>query len=369
MLEHLSVKNFTVFVEANFDFGPGLNVVVGTNGTGKSHVLKLGYAMEAAEEVVKHGKFTEAKSQSLGSTTSTDVNEQLREARAHYLSTVFLLEEFHDIIRDDSQGDAELEVTVSGESKDDDATVELNSNNEKVRTVRSFGSRAAVVSAPIFIPPKEVLSIFPGLGSLARKYQVSLDQTYIDLLDALELPPLRQLSPLLKKLIEDTLQPVMQGRIVLEGGRFHIISNEGKRLEINLAAEGIRKFGMLAQLLANGSLTPQTTLFWDEPEANLNPALLRKLATVLSELAQQGFQIILATHSLFLLNELHILAQTKQTPVRYFGLYQAETGETKVEQTDDLETLNHLVALDEEIAQTARFQRVLDNEDNHAEHN
>jgi DNA repair ATPase RecN len=46
MLKRLLVKNFTVFAEADFEFGPGLNVVVGTNGTGKSHVLKLGYVVE-----------------------------------------------------------------------------------------------------------------------------------------------------------------------------------------------------------------------------------------------------------------------------------------------------------------------------------
>ncbi|MBC8082055.1 MAG: AAA family ATPase [Hymenobacter sp.] len=45
MLQRLHVRNFTVFGEADFEFGPGLNVVVGTNGTGKSHVLKLGYAV------------------------------------------------------------------------------------------------------------------------------------------------------------------------------------------------------------------------------------------------------------------------------------------------------------------------------------
>lgn len=129
-----------------------------------------------------------------------------------------------------------------------------------------------------------------------------------------------------------------------------------------MVAEGMRKFGTLQKLLANGSFTPKSTLFWDEPEANLNPALLKKLAVVLTELARQGFQIILATHSLFLLNELHILAHNTKSTVRYFGLYQSETGDTKVEQTDDLETLNHLVALDEEMAQTVRFQRVLDDE-------
>ena len=45
MLNRLHIRNFTVFAEAEFEFSAGLNVIVGTNGTGKSHGLKLGYAV------------------------------------------------------------------------------------------------------------------------------------------------------------------------------------------------------------------------------------------------------------------------------------------------------------------------------------
>ena len=218
---------------------------------------------------------------------------------------------------------------------------------------------ASGILRPVFLPPKEVLSIFPGLGSLARKYQLNFDQTYLDLLDALELPPLRQLSPETEALIKHTLQPILGGKLVLEGGRFYVVADDGKRLEINLAAEGIRKFGMLAQLLNNGSLSAETTLYWDEPEANLNPALLRKLAALLATLARQGFQIILATHSLFLLKELHILARREPTPVRYFGLFAGPAGDTQVETTDDFELLQHLTALDAELEQTVDFEHAL----------
>ena len=89
-------------------------------------------------------------------------------------------------------------------------------------------------------------------------------------------------------------------------------------------------------MLTNGTLTPEITLFWDEPEANLNPALLKDMAVVLTDLTQAGFQIILATHSLFLMRELHILAQQKKKPVRYFGLYASEEGDVRVEQQNDL---------------------------------
>ena len=134
-------------------------------------------------------------------------------------------------------------------------------------------------------------------------------------------------------------------------------------MEMNLVAEGFRKFATLYKLLANGTLTPETTLFWDEPEANLNPALLKDMAAVLAELARAGFQIILATHSLFLLKELHILSQQAPLPIKYFGLSADNDGPTRVATADNLELLPNIVALDAELDQSDRFQRVLDQED------
>ena len=40
MLKSLHLKNFTVFPDANLEFGKQLNVIVGENGLGKTHVLK-----------------------------------------------------------------------------------------------------------------------------------------------------------------------------------------------------------------------------------------------------------------------------------------------------------------------------------------
>ena len=87
--------------------------------------------------------------------------------------------------------------------------------------------------------------------------------------------------------------------------------------------------------------------------------------SLLVQLASQGFQIILATHSLFLLKEFHILAHEQQTTVRYFGL-SAQPGEaTQVTMRDSLELLPDIVALDAELDQSDRFQAVLDQEDAH----
>ena len=44
-VDSLTLKDFTVFSDANFEFSPGLNVLIGANGTGKSHVLKVLYSI------------------------------------------------------------------------------------------------------------------------------------------------------------------------------------------------------------------------------------------------------------------------------------------------------------------------------------
>ena len=48
MLKSLDIKNLTVFAEASLEFSPQLNVIVGENAVGKTHLLKIPYAVLAA---------------------------------------------------------------------------------------------------------------------------------------------------------------------------------------------------------------------------------------------------------------------------------------------------------------------------------
>lgn len=66
-----------------------------------------------------------------------------------------------------------------------------------------------------------------------------------------------------------------------------------------LVAEGLRKLAMLARLISTGVLLEQGYLFWDEPESNLNPKLIKILAKVILSLAEQGDSDFIASHSLF----------------------------------------------------------------------
>jgi len=80
---------------------------------------------------------------------------------------------------------------------------------------------------------------------------------------------------------------------------------------------------MIARLIATGSLVDKGFLFWDEPESNLNPKIIKVIARTILHLCQSGIQVFVASHSLFLIRELDILLQSaefKGTKARFFGL-------------------------------------------------
>lgn len=152
------------------------------------------------------------------------------------------------------------------------------------------------------------------------------------------------------------LEEAIGGKVIVEPhtGRFYL-QQAGQKLEMSLVAEGLRKLAMLARLISTGVLLERGYLFWDEPEANLNPKLIKILARVILSLAAQGIQIFIASHSLFLLREIEILARSEyKVSRRYFGLSLGEDGAV-LEQADELEDIQTLVLLDEELEQADRY--------------
>ena len=45
MIERLKLKNFTTFGDIDISFSSGVNVIIGENGTGKTHLLKAAYGL------------------------------------------------------------------------------------------------------------------------------------------------------------------------------------------------------------------------------------------------------------------------------------------------------------------------------------
>ena len=149
----------------------------------------------------------------------------------------------------------------------------------------------------------------------------------------------------------------MGGSIELNpSGQFYLKLSSGN-MEMHLVAEGLRKLATVARLIATGSLLDKGYLFWDEPEANLNPKIAKTVAKTILQIAASGIQVFIATHSLFLLRELHIHQQGdyKTLDTRCFGLHLGPDGVVNVQQGSTMDDIGDISALDEELAQSDRY--------------
>ena len=197
MLKRLHVKNFTLFPDANLEFGPGLNVVVGANGTGKSHILKLGYIA---------GRVT---AKILGDENSAPGPEKWQYYLAQRLKDIFQPNEIGKLVSwPAKKGTASVEVEFSGNTNNklyfsfpSTAKQPALSGKQPI-TVTQFPKRLGL-SWSIFFPPKEVLTL-SWLRNIYKTRVLPIDDVYPSLLDLLSEVPLRdsEISPEINKALD-----------------------------------------------------------------------------------------------------------------------------------------------------------------------
>ncbi|MCL1987564.1 MAG: AAA family ATPase [Firmicutes bacterium] len=145
------------------------------------------------------------------------------------------------------------------------------------------------ISNSLYIPETQVV-IPNDAGDLIfslRGNEISIKKPPITILTALELS------------LSEKISKIINGKIEFnaEEQKFYMVKTDGTYFRLSEEASGYRKLGVLGLLVANGSLQPNTVLFWDEPENNLNPALMSDLADILLGLSRNGVQIFISTHS------------------------------------------------------------------------
>lgn len=332
MIESLKVCNFTRFENENFQFSPGLNVFVGENGTGKTHIMKLLYANLRSVR-------------SIGAQIGTKAYMEPHIARQ--LMEVFK-PDYLGRLAQRMQGLKRAEVCMKYIKRGRKAFLEYTFSTTSKNSVSLVGPVAVwPPDSSVFIPTREILSIYPGFVSLYDTYSTSFDATWRDLAGALGRPTLKGPHSSTVNALLPPLEEALGGKVLLENDRFYIRTKTGK-LEAPLLAEGLRKIGTLAQLVVNGTLGPSSIIFWDEPEANLNPALIKLVAKTIIALVERGVQVFLSTHSLFLLRELYILSPATHAAkkFRYFSFSPQEgTPSVKVSRSYSMEGLENIASL------------------------
>lgn len=344
MLKRMLIKNLTVFPEADLIFGKNLNVIVGENGAGKTHLLKMAYCVLATS-------WEEGRKPSASSPTKTLLQSRL----ADKLVNVFRPEALGRLARR-KQGRERCDIQVEFFRPALDIAFGFSTNSKSEVSIEALPEKW-LDAAPAYLPTRELLTIFPNFVSVYEGHYLEFEEIWRDTCVLLGAP--LQKGPKEKRIREllAPLEEAMHGVIELDkNGRFYL-KNASGRMEMPLVAEGLRKLGMLSRLIATGALLDKGCLFWDEPEANLNPRLIKWVAKTILDLSSSGIQVIIATHSLFLLRELEILLSLTvyaKNDAKFFGLHQLDDG-VLVKQGSSVDDIGDIAALDEELSQSDRF--------------
>lgn len=321
-LTKIEAENFTVFKDITIPFGKGLNVLVGENGVGKTHIMKLAYA---ACKASKHDVSFSQKTTMLFRPDQSSIGRLVNRNKNGNNTAKVLVE----------SDAAKIGMTFSTKTRKWDAEIQAEENWEKQMSDMTS----------VFIPAKEILSNAWNLDAAVKMGNVEFDDTYLDIIAAAKIDISRDVDSASRKKYLDILQKISNGKVALQDDRFYLKSGTQAKLEFNLVAEGLRKIALLWQLIKNGTLEKGSVLFWDEPEANINPKYIPVLAELLIMLESEGVQIFVSTHDYFLSKYIEI-KRTEDSNIQYISLYKDETGKIQCETASEFELLEHNTIMD-----------------------
>lgn len=282
-ITQLKLKNFTVFAENDIRFEPGINILIGENGTGKTHILKLLYS--ACQAVSPKVSFPYKL-------VRTMLPDDYKISRL--------------LTRRQGNHNAEIKIFARMEQASPEKILSLSFNlftkkwGEEAKGKEGW-EKAFKDGSSIYIPAKEILSNSYNLTAAVEKNNVKFDDTYVDIINSakVDISVGRNAAERDRRL--KRIEEIIDGTVTYDTKKdeFYLKKGQSKQ-EFNLVAEGIRKMALLWQLVKNGTLEKGSVFFWDEPEANINPAYLNIIVELLLDLSRSGVQVFLATHDYIL---------------------------------------------------------------------
>lgn len=307
-LKELKLKNYTVFEDVSFVFDEGINVFIGENGTGKTHIIKLLYsACQSANPKI-------SLSHKMVRTMLPDdfkISRLVPRKPGNHSSSVKVT-----ALSSKSNSNKTLSAEFSNKTKKWEAAVKGEEGWEKA--FKDISS--------IFIPAKEILSNSFNLIAAVEKNNVKFDDTYVDIINSakVDISAGRNSQEREKKL--NKIEEIIDGKVVYDPVKDEFYLKKGKSWqEFNLVAEGIRKMALLWQLVKNGTLEKGSVLFWDEPEANINPKYISIIVELLLELQRDGVQIFISTHD-YMLAKYFEIRKSEGNSVLFHSLHRGENG-------------------------------------------
>ena len=320
-IEEIIVENFTVFEKVEIDFCSGINVFIGENGAGKTHLLKLLYAF------CKH-KNEFKSSASLKKSSSFYTN----------LISCFQNNKLEELVRYNFNVSANnVPVTIICKVNGMDYTFKfLNTESE-------FDYKGDFEYIPcVYIPAKEMLT-HARLEKDYAERNLPFDITLIDILNKVGVSTVKEISNEMQDIL-DKIGQIIGGKVVYSNDRFYIDKGQDILIDFAIEAEGFKKLGLIYRLIETGYLKKGGVLIWDEPESNLSPKLIPVLVDIVLALEQAGVQMFFATHDYNFMKYFSI-KRKESNEIAFFSLYQTKNG-VACERGDDYDLLKHNPIID-----------------------
>lgn len=351
MINRVELKNFGPIEELDWNNLGKINLIIGNNDCGKSFLLKGLYsAMRTIEDYKRNENPNSVERiliEKLHWTFQADeignLVTRLDKQSKDILSELSYFESFGEgkFDPDDEQRIKELEKIRPKHDMNLSFSLTLNEQKfaygfdknffyyKEVSIVRENHITPRSENS-IFLPTKEVLSIYDIVFESRKNFKFGFDDTYFDLVSALTIKPrgifsIHQGDPpeppergfnsndfnnARKKLVD-----IVGGKVEFDEGkkRWYFKKNESEeRFPMGITAEGVKKIAILEYLLGNGYLSENSIIFIDEPESALHPEAISKLLDIIAILANHGIQFFMASHSYFVINKLFLIAQEQK---------------------------------------------------------
>jgi len=292
MITRLEIQNFGPLAKIDWVKLGRINLVIGSNGAGKTFLLKSLYTAMRTLEEYKRGSNPKTAAEILWD-------------KLHW---TFQADKIGDLVTKGASGNLSFKCWVDGKEfsygfgKDTTKQIQAPENQVPPRSSNS-----------IFLPAKEVLSLQPIiLRSRDTEQEFGFDDTYLDLARALGQSTQRGKNYAEFASSRTSLERMLGGRIEYDNGaKRWQFKKGGQRFPIGVAAEGVKKIAILDTLLGNRYLDLGSIIFVDEPESALHPAKLTQLLDIVAALAEGGIQFFMASHSYFVVKKLFLIAQER----------------------------------------------------------
>lgn len=323
-LTKIQIDNLVVFKHIEVIPSQGVNVIIGKNGLGKTQLLKAVYACIDISNSINDKTFVDYFKRGGGKNILV-ANKSESDLSIH------LFDNTDGQKRIDDKFQGHFVMRRNDRTIFDEYKISLTQFEKPINT--------------IFLPVKDMLTHAKGLLSMGEKYrEFPFDRTLTDVIRlanqwTLKEPPALALNilPMLEKMIDGTIEIVNE--------EFYVRKHDGSLVNFAVEAEGLKKIGLLWQLLMNESITEGSILLWDEPEANLNPEYLPILVECLLELSRHGVQIFVSTHN-YLFAKYFDVRRKNGDAVAYHALYKDEEDVICCEKADRFDELKHNAIMD-----------------------